>query len=56
MLGFYFNEARLLREFLTHTLQSIFKSQEVEAIKRIKNSKQNQPSNKSDSDEDGELW
>lgn len=56
LLGFYFNEARLLREFLTHALQSIFKSQEVEAIKKIKNSKANQESNKSNAEEDGELW
>jgi hypothetical protein len=56
LLGFYFNEARLLREFLVHALNSIFKTQEVETIKKIKNSKQNQPSNKSDSEEDGELW
>jgi len=56
LLGFYFNEARLLKEFLTHSLHSIFKSQEVEAIKKIKNSKQNQVSNKNNAEEDGELW
>jgi len=56
LLGFYFNEARLLKEFLTHALQSIFKAQEVEAIKKIKNSKVNQEVNKSNAEEDGELW
>lgn len=56
LLGFYFNEARLLREFLIHALQSVFKTQEVEAIKKFKNSKSNQESNKSSAEEDGELW
>lgn len=56
LLGFYFNEARLLKEFLTFGLQSIFKTQEVENIKRIKNSKQNQETVKSNAEEDGELW
>jgi hypothetical protein len=56
LIGFYFNEARLLREFLVHTLQSVFKTQEIEAIKKFKNSKSNQESNKSYTEEDGELW
>lgn len=56
LLGFYFNEARLLKEFLTHALNSIFKAQEIEAIKKIKNSKSTQNSDKSDSQEDSELW
>lgn len=56
LLGFYFNEARLLREFLVHALSSVFKTQEIEAIKKIKNSKLNQNSDKSDSQEDSELW
>lgn len=56
LLGFYFNEARLLKEFLTFGLQSIFRTQEVENIKRIKNSKQNQETTKSNAEEDGELW
>ena len=53
LLGFYFNEARLLKEFLIHALNSIFKTQEIEAIKKIKNSKSNQ---NLDSQEDSELW
>lgn len=56
LLGFYFNEARLLKEFLTHALQSIFKTQEIEVIKKIKNSKTNQEVIKSNAEEDGELW
>ena len=56
LLGFYFNEARLLREFLIHALNSVFKAQEVEAIKKIKNSKSNQNSERADSQEDSELW
>jgi hypothetical protein len=58
LLGLYFNEARLLKEFLTHSLHSIFKSQEIEIIKKIKNSKSYQ-SNQSESNhqnDDGELW
>ena len=56
LLGFYFNEARLLREFLVHALQSVFKTQEIEAIKKFKNSKPNQEVNKSNAEDDGELW
>ena len=56
LLGFYFSEARLLKEFLTHSLQSIFRTQEVEAIKKFKNSKPNQESTKTLPEEDSELW
>lgn len=60
LIGFYFNEARLLREFLVYSLHSIFKTQEIETIKKIKNSKSYpQPSNKTNSnlpEDDGELW
>jgi hypothetical protein len=69
LLGLYFNEARLLKEFLTHSLHSIFKSQEIEMIKKIKNSKPYQESNQSQpsqsqssqsesnhQNDDGELW
>jgi hypothetical protein len=69
LLGLYFNEARLLKEFLTHSLHSIFKSQEIEMIKKIKNSKPYQESNQSQTNQsqsnqsesnhqndDGELW
>jgi hypothetical protein len=56
LIGFYFNEARLLREFLIHALQSVFKTQEIEAIKKFKNSKSNEEPTKSSAEEDGELW
>jgi len=56
LLGFYFSEARLLKEFLAHSLQSIFKTQEVEAIKKFKNPKPNQESTKTLPEEDSELW
>jgi len=56
LLGFYFNEARLIREFLIHALNSVFKAQEIETIKKIKNSKSNQNSERADSQEDSELW
>lgn len=53
LIGFYFNEARLLREFLQYSLNSIFESQRIETIKKIKNS----PKEKSlDTQEDSELW
>lgn len=54
LIGFYFNEARLLKEFLTFSLNSIFKHQEVENIKKIKNNKQ--PSQSKDAGNDSELW
>lgn len=56
LLGFYFNEARLLREFLTYALQSVFRTQEVESIKKFKNSKPSQESNKLNAEDDSELW
>lgn len=54
LIGFYFNEARLLKEFLRHSLSSIFEAQRIEMIKKIKNtpSKEKQ----SDNQEDSELW
>ena len=55
LIGFYFNEARLLREFLIHSLRSVFKSQEIENIKKYKNSKQAQ-GNDTNTDSDGEIW
>ena len=55
LIGFYFNEARLLREFLIHSLHSVFKSQELENIKKYKNSKQPQINN-TNTDSDGEIW
>lgn len=58
LIGFYFNEGRLLKEFLTYALHAIFKAQEIEIIKKIKNSKSyNSPAKSSnDVEEDGELW
>lgn len=53
LIGFYFNEARLLKEFLKYSLISIFESQRIEMIKKIKNS----PKEKTHTDqEDSELW
>ena len=57
LIGFYFNEGRLLREFLSYSLNSIFECQRIETIKRIKNSDKNVSNhNESDTDKDGELW
>jgi len=53
LIGFYFNEARLLKEFLSYSLSSIFEAQRVELIKKIKNSPKEK---KSESQEDSELW
>ena len=53
LIGFYFNEARLLREFLGYSLNSVFETQRIEAIKKAKNSTKetvNSPQ------EDSELW
>ena len=53
LIGFYFNEARLLREFLAYSLNSVFETQRIEAIKKAKNSTKetiNSPQ------EDSELW
>ena len=58
LIGFYFNEARLLKEFLSYSLNSVFESQRIEAIKKIKNSiKPNkEESIQNDDEKDSELW
>ena len=57
LIGFYFNEARLLKEFLTYSLNSVFEAQRVEAIKKAKNStKESKEVNASNQEEDSELW
>ena len=53
LIGFYFNEARLLKEFLQYCLISIFESQRIETIKKIKNSSKEKIQ---ESQEDSELW
>jgi hypothetical protein len=56
LIGFYFNEARLLKEFLTYSLNSVFEAQRIEAIKKAKNSpKETKEVNAADQ-EDSELW
>ena len=60
LIGFYFNEARLVKEFLSYALNSVFEAQRIEAIKNLKNSKKEQPENptteSSNNQEDSELW
>jgi hypothetical protein len=58
LIGFYFNEARLLKEFLSYALNSTFESQRVEMIKKLKNNKKDteQSDNTKSEDPDGELW
>ena len=53
LIGFYYNEARLLREFLSYALNSIFENQRIENIKRLKNSKEKPVES---NQEDSELW
>jgi hypothetical protein len=57
LIGFYFNEARLLKEFLTYSLNSVFETQRIEAIKKAKNStKEIKEVSATNQEEDSELW
>jgi hypothetical protein len=56
LIGFYSNEARLLKEFLSYSLNTIFESQRIENIKKIKNTKAPQNEKPSENTDDGELW
>jgi hypothetical protein len=60
LIGFYFNEARLLKEFISYALNSVFECQRIENIKKLKNSKTEtetgNKSNSSEQDADSELW
>jgi len=53
LIGFYFNETRLLKEFLQYSLNTSFDSQRVEMIKKLKNNKDKVPVV---DQEDSELW
>jgi hypothetical protein len=53
LIGFYFNEARLLKEFLEYSLVSVFECQRVEMIKKLKNPAKE---NLSEDKENSELW
>ena len=58
LIGFYFNEGRLLKEFLSYALSCTFESQRIESIKKIKNLKKEnqQPEDANASPEDSDLW
>ena len=58
LIGFYFNEARLLKEFISYALGSVFESQRIENIKKLKNSKKENDTKTSnvEEDADSELW
>jgi hypothetical protein len=56
LIGFYFNEARLLKEFLTYSLNSVFETQRIEAIKKAKNLVKDVKEVSPDNQEDSELW
>ena len=55
LIGFYFNEARLLREFLGYALNSVFEAQRIETIKKLKNSPKESKEQSVD-DSEGDLW
>ncbi|NBP14252.1 hypothetical protein EBU95_07610, partial [bacterium] len=58
LIGFYFNEAKLLSEFLRYSLNTIFETQRIESIKKMKNQPKQSPKDivKSEDIEDGDLW
>ena len=58
LIGFYFNEARLLKQFLSYALDSVFESQRIEMIKKLKNNPkdQNKSSEKLEEVEESDLW
>lgn len=57
VIGFYFNEARLLRQFLSYALDSVFDSLRVEMIKKLKNAKKETVEKViSENQEDSDLW
>jgi hypothetical protein len=58
VIGFYFNEAMLLKQFLTYSLNSVFEAQRVEMIKKLKNNPKEEvkTSSKSEVAQDGDLW
>ena len=58
LIGFYFNEVRLLKQFISYALDATFECQRIEAIKKIKNNPSN-PSNtkeQKETQDDSELW
>lgn len=57
LIGLYFNEARLLQEFLQYAINTVFETQRVEMIKKIKNTKEKSLENKTqNSSDDSDLW
>lgn len=56
LIGLYFSEARLLKQFLGYALDSVFESQRIEMIKKLKNNPKDQKDSKTTTEEDGELW
>lgn len=58
LIGFYFNEARLIREFISYALNSTFEAQRIETIKKLKNSPNAVKEEKSSNqvEEDADLW
>lgn len=58
LIGFYFNEARLLKQFLSYALDSVFEFQRIETIKKLKNSPNTVKEEKANNQvqEDADLW
>jgi hypothetical protein len=56
LIGLYFSEARLLRQFLAYALDSVFESQRIEMIKKLKNNPKETKEKETTTEEDSELW
>ena len=56
LIGFYFNEASLVKEFLRFALHSTFHQQEIENIKRLKNRKTESGDSTPNVETEGDLW
>ncbi len=56
LIGFYFSEGRLLKEFLSYALNSIFEYQRIENIKKLKNNPKEQNKPTEDTAENSDLW
>lgn len=56
LIGFYFSEASLLKEFISYALRTIFEASRLESIKKIKNPSKNTQESFDQNEPDGELW
>lgn len=58
LIGFYFSEARLIKEFIVYALNCIFESQRIENIKKLKNSQNTDTEEKLNKqvEDESDLW